>query len=322
MALGRDVVDAIIREHAFRPISGDVLLIGQRALTLSRDEVLELMRKHDVRWPIHLPSPWRCATIQAYCGPADADRRQQPERPLRSLFGPERVLDLDYCVTYGFGDSKVYVLDYPAGQPANAFYLDVDCLLRPAGKTRLRPPTNRRSILILARPRRKRYCWKPRRTVDSRRARIWCALGPNRASSMFAAAIFFMRADYVRVVDPSFVGPAVRVGKTHIASTRGDTDASSMPIAPLWNAKSYFISTISSGSRGSGRLRQDESGGSRFRHSYVRVTVIAANANASCRFTIAIKVENSLRRHRSRRYTIAQSHDLARFLVELRDEMQ
>jgi len=48
MALGRDVVDAIIREHAYRPITGHVLLIGQQAITLSRDEVLELMREHDV----------------------------------------------------------------------------------------------------------------------------------------------------------------------------------------------------------------------------------------------------------------------------------
>ena len=48
MALGRDVVDAIIREHAYRPITGDVLLIGQQAITLSRDEVLELMGEHDV----------------------------------------------------------------------------------------------------------------------------------------------------------------------------------------------------------------------------------------------------------------------------------
>ena len=48
MALGRDVVDAIIREHAYRPITGDVLLIGQQAITLSRDEVSELMREHDV----------------------------------------------------------------------------------------------------------------------------------------------------------------------------------------------------------------------------------------------------------------------------------
>jgi SAM-dependent methyltransferase len=48
MALGRDVVDAIIREHAYRPITGDVLLIGQQTIALSRDEVLELMREHGV----------------------------------------------------------------------------------------------------------------------------------------------------------------------------------------------------------------------------------------------------------------------------------
>jgi hypothetical protein len=48
MALGRDVVDAIIREHAYRPITGNVLLIGQQAITLTRDEVLELLREHDV----------------------------------------------------------------------------------------------------------------------------------------------------------------------------------------------------------------------------------------------------------------------------------
>jgi SAM-dependent methyltransferase len=48
VALGRDVVDAIIREHAYRPVAGEVLLIGQQAVTLSRDEVLELMREHRV----------------------------------------------------------------------------------------------------------------------------------------------------------------------------------------------------------------------------------------------------------------------------------
>jgi SAM-dependent methyltransferase len=47
MALGRDVIDAIIREHAFRPIIGEVMLIGQQSLTLNRDEVLELIREHD-----------------------------------------------------------------------------------------------------------------------------------------------------------------------------------------------------------------------------------------------------------------------------------
>jgi hypothetical protein len=44
MALSRDVVDAIIREHDYQLITGDVLLIGQQAIALSRDVVLELMR--------------------------------------------------------------------------------------------------------------------------------------------------------------------------------------------------------------------------------------------------------------------------------------
>ena len=48
MALGRDVVDAIIREHSYRPIAGDVLVIGHQTVNLSGNEVLELMREHDV----------------------------------------------------------------------------------------------------------------------------------------------------------------------------------------------------------------------------------------------------------------------------------
>jgi SAM-dependent methyltransferase len=48
MALGRDIVDAIIREHSYRPITGVVLLIGQQSFALSRDEALELMREHGV----------------------------------------------------------------------------------------------------------------------------------------------------------------------------------------------------------------------------------------------------------------------------------
>ena len=35
MALGRDVLDAIIREHSYRPIAGDVLVIGHQTVHLS-----------------------------------------------------------------------------------------------------------------------------------------------------------------------------------------------------------------------------------------------------------------------------------------------
>ena len=48
MALGRDIVDAIIQEHAYRPITGDVCLIGHQTVNLSADEILELMHEHGV----------------------------------------------------------------------------------------------------------------------------------------------------------------------------------------------------------------------------------------------------------------------------------
>ena len=57
MALGRDIVDAIIREHSYRPIAGDVLVIGHQTVHLSRNEVLELMREHGVAAPDTDPSP-------------------------------------------------------------------------------------------------------------------------------------------------------------------------------------------------------------------------------------------------------------------------
>jgi hypothetical protein len=48
MALGRDVVEAILLENLYRPITGDVLLIGRQTLTLSRAEILELMTELDI----------------------------------------------------------------------------------------------------------------------------------------------------------------------------------------------------------------------------------------------------------------------------------
>jgi hypothetical protein len=48
MALGRDVLEAIIREHTYRPIGGDVLLIGRQTIALSRNEVFELLCEHGV----------------------------------------------------------------------------------------------------------------------------------------------------------------------------------------------------------------------------------------------------------------------------------
>jgi SAM-dependent methyltransferase len=204
MPLGRDVVDAIIREHAYRPITGDVLLIGQQAITLSRDEVLELMREHDVIAAardmqqrasadsggmsaagffallgidrLHMldiatagengagyfsgPQPGQpkacmdfiidggaltdifspAAVLRNYARALRPGGRLIAVNNLSSHFDPYSIPTaswyLDYCVINAFADCKAYVLDYPPGQPARAFCLDIDCLLDPAREIR------------------------------------------------------------------------------------------------------------------------------------------------------------------------------------------
>jgi hypothetical protein len=213
MALGRDIVDAIIREHSYQPITGDVLLIGQQAVTLSRDEVLELMYEHDVL--AAAPDCQELATLDgggmsaaAFCHLLGIDRLHMVDPgsvcengetlpaqlkagvdfiidagALADTFSPARALRnyasllrsggrlivvnnlsahfdpysipsaswyLDYCVANEFGDCKVYVLDYPPGRPANAFWLDVDCLLDPAGEIRTFLSPHETAVILFA----------------------------------------------------------------------------------------------------------------------------------------------------------------------------
>jgi SAM-dependent methyltransferase len=216
MALGRDVVDAIIREHAYRPITGDVLLIGQQAVTLSRDEVLELMREHDVVAAagglqnvasadgdgINAAAFFALLGIDGLhmldTGAAGENRYVGEPLPdqlkagvdfiidggaLTDLFSPAAVLRnyaralrpggrliavnnlsahfdpysiptaswyLDYCVINAFADCKAYVLDYPPGQPARAFCLDIDCLLDPAREIRAFLSPHETAVILFA----------------------------------------------------------------------------------------------------------------------------------------------------------------------------
>jgi SAM-dependent methyltransferase len=218
MALGRDVVDAIIREHAYRPITGDVLLIGQQAITLSRDEVLELMREHDVIAAardmqqrasadsgamsaaaffallgidrLHMldigtagetgtgyfggPLPDRleasvdfiidggaltdifspAAVLRNYARSLRPGGRLIAVNNLSSHFDPYSIPTaswyLDYCVINAFADCKVYVLDYPPGRPAQAFCLDIDCLLDPAREIRAFLSPHETAVILFA----------------------------------------------------------------------------------------------------------------------------------------------------------------------------
>lgn len=46
MGLGSHAIDAIGREHAFRPIKGDVLFIGRQATYLTADQLAAHLRAH------------------------------------------------------------------------------------------------------------------------------------------------------------------------------------------------------------------------------------------------------------------------------------
>jgi hypothetical protein len=219
VALGRDVVDAIIREHAYRPITGDVLLIGQQAVTLSRDEVLELIGEHGVvaaagdmqqaasaangsgmsaaaffqllgvnalialdtaaageKNAYHISSPLPAELAASVDFLIDGGALADSFAPATALHNYARLLRpggrliainnlsadfdpysiptacwyLDYCVINGFADCKVYVLDFPADQPANAFCLDIDCLLDPAREIRTFLSPHETAVVLFA----------------------------------------------------------------------------------------------------------------------------------------------------------------------------
>jgi len=48
MGLGYHVVEALIREHNYRPITGNVILIGRQAVYLTPQDILALLREHGV----------------------------------------------------------------------------------------------------------------------------------------------------------------------------------------------------------------------------------------------------------------------------------
>jgi hypothetical protein len=197
MALGRDIVDAIIQEHAYRPITGDVYLIGHQTVNLSAHEILELMHEHGVgaaaSWkpaadgmsavtffellginsvrnvavenadagneqPALIPQSLKdcadfivdggalsdlfspTAAVQSYAAMLRPGGRLLAINNLSGHFDPYSVPSpawyLDYFVVNGFEDCKVYVIVYLPDGPANAFYVDIDCLLDPVREVR------------------------------------------------------------------------------------------------------------------------------------------------------------------------------------------
>ena len=48
MGMGKHLIEAVVREHLYKPIAGDVLLIGRQTVYLSPDELVRTIREHGV----------------------------------------------------------------------------------------------------------------------------------------------------------------------------------------------------------------------------------------------------------------------------------
>ena len=218
MSLGRDIVDAIIREHSYQPIGGEVLVIGHQTVNLSRNEVLELMREHhvaaasaatlacqkrtgvkdgtsaaalfellgvgavrildvknaDIVHDLALPIPQHLQSsadfivdsgaVSDVFAPAVAIRNYaRMLRPggrllainnLSGHFDPYAIVSsvwyLDYFVANGFDDCKVYIIVYLPDGTANAFCVDIDCLINSRRVVRTLLSSHEMAVLVFA----------------------------------------------------------------------------------------------------------------------------------------------------------------------------
>lgn len=114
MALGRDFVDAIIREHCHRRITGDVVVIGRQTVNLAREELLELLKEHGVS-----PESWRTTTREDHADASEVAAVSAAE--LFQHFGAKSVRTLvrkfDGCWE---GANVIQDLEKPAAQPLAA----------------------------------------------------------------------------------------------------------------------------------------------------------------------------------------------------------
>jgi hypothetical protein len=95
MGLGRDIVEAIVREHTYRPICGDVLLIGRQTVNLSPAQALEMVAAHGIDVSAVQAENLKLNTATINRSRATAGRDTISDAAFFNLLGLDRVKALD-----------------------------------------------------------------------------------------------------------------------------------------------------------------------------------------------------------------------------------
>jgi hypothetical protein len=96
MGLGHHAVEALIREHKTRPIQGDVVLIGRQAVYFTPEEILALLREHDLKAAIVPVDDIGIDRNTLNRAPGQAARDLITDSTLFRLLGVPKILALDH----------------------------------------------------------------------------------------------------------------------------------------------------------------------------------------------------------------------------------
>jgi hypothetical protein len=96
MGLGYHCVEAIIREHKYRSITGDVVLIGRQTVYFTPQEILQLLHQHDVNTGSLVAADIEVDRSTVERHPGFSDRDQIADAALFKLLGVPKISALDH----------------------------------------------------------------------------------------------------------------------------------------------------------------------------------------------------------------------------------
>lgn len=96
MGLGRQFVEAVVREHRYRPIRGDVLMIGRQTVYFTPNNIMAFLQGHGIDTSAIDPGSIELDKSTIDRRPGFSDKALISDAALFKLLGVDRVLALDH----------------------------------------------------------------------------------------------------------------------------------------------------------------------------------------------------------------------------------